>query len=183
MRIALFAIAFLASSFAAAARPGYTYLGLSYVQDRYTDGNECTQDGGQLEASLVLNELFFVQMSHVDATSDDDWCGSTTTAFSGGFRSPMGADSSFYGQALIIRHDRGNETDPGVGVESGVRTIWGRSWESKFFVGYEIIDEDEFSYLGVGFNKGLNHRVSLFGDLYSTNEDKTGLSLGIRFNF
>lgn len=166
-----------------AARPAYTFAGLAYVQDRFTSGNECTQDGVLIEGSLVLNELFFVRGRHVDVTSDDDWCGSTTTSVSSGFHSTVGMSSSLYGLATILIQDSGNDTDPGVGLETGVRTMFRGGIEGKVFIGYEIIDDLDESYLGVGFNKGLSRRWSLFGDLSTSNEDKTGISLGFRFNF
>ncbi len=172
----------LVSTDVMAARPTYSYLGLNYARHAFSSGNSCVQDGIELNGSLVMNEHTFIALRHVDVTSDE-WCGSTTTRLSGGFRGDMGVRSSLYSIASVMARDSGNDTDPGVGLELGLRTVWESGVESKIFMGYDLVDDEDESYIGIGINYGLSRRLSLVADLAATNENATQMVAGIRFNF
>ena len=171
-----------ASQTALAARPTYNFLGLGYIRQDLHAGNDCVQDGLYLEGSLAMDEHFFVAARHVDVTSDEWHCGSTTTRISGGFKADVGRASSFYSFATGMIHDSGNDTDPGLGMEMGLRSFWQRGLESQFFIGYEVVDDFDESYIGAGLNYWFARHWSLNAQATFTNEDTTGLSLGIRFN-
>ncbi len=172
----------LVSADVMAARPTYSYLGLNYARHEFSSGNSCVQDGVELNGSLVMNEHTFIALRHVDVTSNE-WCGSTTTRLSGGFRGDVGARSSLYSIASVMARDTGNDTDPGVGLELGLRTVWESGVESKIFMGYDLVDDDDESFIGIGINYGLSRRLSLVADLAATNENATQMIAGIRFNF
>jgi len=82
-----------------------------------------------------------------------------------------------------MARDSGNDTDPGVGLETGLRSILSSGLETKFFIGYDIVDDFDESYIGAGVNYRMGRRLSLNAEATTTNEDVTGLSLGFRFNF
>lgn len=181
-KFAVFLMLLTTSVSCLAARPNYNYLGLGYVRHEISTGNSCVQDGIALEGSLVMNEHFYVAAEHIDVTSDE-WCGSTTTKLSGGFRSNVGVNSSVYSVATVLAQDSGNDTDPGLGLELGVRTALRSGVEAQFFIGYDLIDNFDESYIGAGFNYWIARRFSLLGQAELTNEDTSRLSLGFRFNF
>lgn len=171
----------LAMSTGALARPNYTYLGLGYIHENISSGNSCKKGGLRLEGSIVVNEHLFAGFEHVD-TPSDDWCGSTSTRLSGGLRGDLGSNSSLYALASVIAFDGGNDTDPGVGLELGVRSPL-QGIEAQFFVGYDVIDDFNEAYFGAGFNYWLARRLTLNGQLAITDEDTAKFAIGLRLNF
>lgn len=172
----------LAISVSASARPAYNYVGVGYMRQDVSDRN-CIQDGLVLEGSLLTNEHMYVRALHVDVTSDNASCGFTMTSLSGGVRSDFGANSSVYGLATLMARDSGNDTDPGVGLQAGMRSILSSGLELKFFMGYDIVDDFDESYLGAGINYYLSRSISFMAEAFVTNEDTSGVSAGLRFNF
>ena len=176
---AVLALAFYGQS--SWARPTYNYFGLGYARQHIDADDSCLQDGVTVEGSLTANEHVFYGFRHVDVTSDD-WCGATTFRLNGGFKGDVARNSSLYAKASIIAHDTPVEFDMGVGLETGLRALIQSDLETRLFLGYEIIDDFDETYVGAGLNYFFARRWSLIADFAVTTEDRTEIVLGVRFN-
>jgi hypothetical protein len=173
-------VAVLTTPFALAARPNYTSVGLGYSYEHLDGG--CGQDGPFVEASMVLNELYYLHLNHTDLDSDAQ-CGSISSALGVGIYGDIGASSSLYASLSGVRRDLGQDADLGVGVDLGLRSILNSGIEVLGLVGYEHIDRVETSYFGLGVNYWLSQSFSLSGSVKINDVHDEGLSIGLRYNF
>lgn len=166
-------------------RPNFNYVGGGYGwQDlEFENGGSCEQDGLYIEGSLLMNEQLFVQANLADYSGDG--CGSTTSALGIGIRADYGSSSSLYGvlQGLIRKFDDVNDSDPGVGLSGGIRTMVRTGLEGSGFAGFEAVDGDNQLYIGAGLNYWVSPEVSLKGNVTLDDEGSTGFSIGARYNF
>lgn len=176
----LLTVVVLPAHAAFAARPNYTYLGLGYAYDHLDGG--CEQDGVSLEGSLVIDELSYIRLNHIDVTSSS-WCGSTTSSVAGGVRSDVGGSSSVYATAAISRRDYGYETDLGLAVDTGFRSMVLPGVEVGAFIGYEIVDSREVTYFGGGVNYWLSRSISVTAAVTVNDNDDEGARVSLRYNF
>lgn len=165
---------------ASASRPDYTYLGLGYAYERVDGG--CRHDGLSLEGSLVLDELWFMQLQHTDVTSSS-WCGSTTSSVAGGVRSNVGGSSSVYATGALLYRDYGFHSDFGIDTRAGVRSIVSPGFEASAFVGYKSVGGFETTFLGGGVNYWLSREMSVTTDLVFNDKNEKGINVGLRYTF
>lgn len=183
LRLPLFVlIAVFATDALAGNRPNFNYFGIGYAYDDLEDYN-CTQDGLFLEGSLSYDEQVFIQARHVDVTSNDPYgCGSTTTQLSLGLRGDYGTSSVLYGKASVLFRDYGDDSDPGLGMSFGVRSIVANGLEAEGFIGYETVDSFSQSYVGGAANYWISRDFSLRATISTTSKSTTGFTFGVRFN-
>ena len=172
----LFAVVFSVS--ALAARPSYNYLGAAYT---YQDLDWCTQDGFNLEGSIVYDEQFFIQGQFSDV--DGDICGSTNVSLSAGVRSNLGSASSLYGKITLLSRDTGSDSDPGIGITMGARSFVARGVEAEAFIGYEKVDNYSEAFVGAAGSYWLNRDVAFRATLVLIEEDKQAVSFGVRLQY
>lgn len=165
---------------ASASRPNYTYLGAGYAHERVDGG--CRHDGLFIEGSLVLDELWFMQLKHADLTSSS-WCGMTNSAVSGGLRSNIGGSSSVYATGALLYRDYGFHSEFGVDLQTGLRSRISPEIEAIAFIGYESVDSFEATYVGGGVNYWLSRELSIMTNLVANDDKGTGVTVAIRYNF
>lgn len=180
----VFALAASAST-VFAARPGYTYAGVGYVkQDLDIDyAPDCTQDGLFLEGSLAFDGQLFGHLRHVDVTSDSGRCGSTSTSISAGFRNNYGNSSSVYAMASLVNRDYGPDSDAGLGISLGIRTMYQPDVELGFSVGYESIDDYSQLYIDGSARYMIVPQFGLSIDLGINEDGNTSMGVGGRYYF
>ncbi len=174
----LLGLSVLAST-AMAARPGYTYVSGGFTTQNLSDF--CTQDGVWLDGSLSLDGQIFFQAGHADV--EGSRCGSTRTHFSVGVRNDYGRSSSAFAKAALIFQRNNGDTDPGVSVTGGLRTMFSNQLELNISLTAEIMDDNDQNYITAGTRYILGRSVSVLGDLSLNDEGDTGLNVGVRFSF
>ena len=164
-------------------RPNWNYVGGGYTWQRLDVGalGDCKQDGLYFEGSLLINEQIFVQADVSDVNGD--FCGSTNYAVGAGITADYGSASVIYGVGQLIMRDYGGDSDPGVGINGGIRTMVRQGFELNAFAGFEKVDEADQLFIGGGINYWITPEISLTGAININDEGSEGFSFGGRYNF
>ncbi len=205
MNIGILAAVLLISGFSASAyaqrsdsntfreRPTFNYAEVGYGRQKLdvfspesvNDGRSCWQDGAFLNASIMVNEQVFVEARHSDL--EGSLCGFRSTSIGTGLRVDFGRTSVLYGAVRLIyrkyRPAAGGDSDPGVGLTAGIRTMLAPGVEMNGFFGAEKVDEIGETFAGLGVNYYLTREFSLTGDLTLNDDGNEAYSVGVRINF